>query len=128
MIEVILMADKKVVIETLSRIGVVNKKKKILFPSCYLYDEEGKIKIAHFKELFALTRDDAYNNVSEDDILRLKSTVWNLRNWGLINVNDENVEPHNKYIFVLPFKDKEFYQISHKFNIKNLYPIEKIIN
>ena len=76
MIEVTLKNDKKVVIETLSRIGIANKKKKILFPSCYLWEQDDKTYIAHFKELFKLTRPNAYDTICEDDILRLKAVVF----------------------------------------------------
>jgi len=124
MIEVKLKADKKVIIETVSRIGIANKKKKILFPSCYFYEKDGKTYIAHFKELFQLTRENAYNTICEDDILRLKATVFCLQNWCLIDVKPEDIEPHNKYVFVLNFKDKKDWIISHKFNIKNLYKSE----
>jgi hypothetical protein len=120
MIEVILKADKKVIMETLNRIGIANKKKKILFPSCYLWEQDGKTYIAHFKELFKLTRPNAYDTICEDDILRLKAIIWNLKNWGLIDAKDEDLEPHSKFVFVLPFGDKKDWIISHKFNFKNV--------
>ena len=128
MIEVTLKADKKVISETLSRIGIANKKKKIIFPSCYLYEADGKIYICHFKELFKLTRDNAYNTICEDDVLRLKSNIFCLKNWGLLEVDDNSINPHNKYVFVLNFKDKPDWIISHKFNIKNLYNSEKTVD
>jgi len=121
MIEIVLKCDKKVIIETLSRMGILNRKEKILYPSSYLYEDNGRFFIAHFKELFKITRDNAYVNICDEDILRLKAIVWNLRNWGLVDANEEDIEPHNKYIHVINFKDKHQYQISHKFNIKNLY-------
>ena len=125
MIEIKLLADKKVIQESLSRIGIANKKKKILFPSCYLLEDNDKIYLAHFKELFKITRDNAYENLCEDDILRLQSIAWNLKNWGLINVDDSSITNHSKYVFVLPFKEKNQWVISHKFNIKNLYSVKK---
>ena len=125
MIEVKLLCDKKVIIETLSRIGIANKKKKIIFPSCYFYEKDEKIYIAHFKELFALTRENSYNNMCLDDELRLKAVCFCLRNWGLIDVSDEAINPSNKYVFVLPFKEKSQWEINHKFNTRNLYLVEK---
>jgi len=125
MIEVKLLADKKVIVETLSRIGIANKKKKILFPSCYIYEQDDKNYIVHFKELFALTRENSYNNVCLEDELRLKATVFNLKNWGLIEVDDSVIDPHNTFLFVLPFKEKNQWQISHKYNTKNLYNVKK---
>jgi hypothetical protein len=72
-----------------------------------------------------LTRNSAYDNICEDDILRLKSTIFCLKNWGLLEVDDSNIDPHNKFVFVLNFKDKPEWQINHKFNIKNLYSVKK---
>lgn len=129
MIEVSLKCDKKIIIETLSRMGIANKKLKIVYPSCYFYEKDGKNYICHFKELFKLTRNNAYDNICEDDILRLKSIVFCLKNWGLVEVNnEEDIIPHSKYIFVLNFKDKNDWRINHKFNIKNLYNVKKGYN
>ena len=125
MIEIKLLVDKKIIVESCSRIGIANKKKKILFPSCYLYEQDGKVYIAHFKELFALTRENSYNNMCLEDELRLKATIFNLKHWGLVEVDDLTIEPHNKFLFVLPFKEKKDWEISHKFNIKNLYNVKK---
>ncbi|MEM4260966.1 MAG: translational repressor RegA [Candidatus Woesearchaeota archaeon] len=128
MIEVTLKTDKKVIIETLTRIGIANKKKKIIYPSCYLYEKDGKNYICHFKELFKLTRKNAYDTMCEDDNLRLKATCFCLKTWGLLEVDDSSIDPHNKYVFVLNFKDKPEWKISHKFNIKNLYISDKKIS
>jgi len=121
MIEIQMLTDKKVLTETLSRVGIANRKKKILFPTAYLYeDKEGKTFIAHFKELFMLTRENAYSNISEDDILRLKAICFCLKNWKLIDVKNEDIEPHNIFIFILPYKEKQDWVITHKFNTKFL--------
>jgi len=125
MIEIKLLADKKVIIESCSRIGIANKNKKILYPSCYLYEKDNKTFLLHFKELFLITRENSYNNVSLEDELRLKAVCFCLRNWGLIDVSDEAINPSNKYLFVLPFKDKKDWIINHKFNVKNLYNVKK---
>jgi hypothetical protein len=121
MIEIGLKCDKKVIQETMTRIGIANKKEKVIYPSCYFYEADGKNYIAHFKELFKLTRNNAYNNMCLDDELRLKAVCFCLRNWGLIDVSDEDINPSNKYVFVLPFKEKSQWRILHKFNIKSLY-------
>ena len=44
-IEVSLMADLKVIEETLTRCGIVNKKRKIIYPSCYIVEQFGKYYI-----------------------------------------------------------------------------------
>jgi hypothetical protein len=44
--------------------------------------------------------------------------------WGLIKVKDEDlklIEPHNKFIYVLPYKEKVNWVIQHKFNSNSIY-------
>ena len=120
LIEVKPTADIAVIRETLSRCGIANKKKKILYPSCYLYEAFGVYYIAHFKQLFLLTRQDGYNNLCEDDLARRNGIIFCLKNWGLIDVDESIIEPHDKFIFVLPFKEKNQWTISNKFNINNV--------
>lgn len=120
LIEITPTADIAVIKETLSRCGIANKKKKILYPSCYLYEAFGVYYIAHFKQLFLLTRQDGYNNLCEDDLARRNGIIFCLKNWGLIDVDESLIEPHDKFIYVLPFKEKNQWAISNKFNINNV--------
>ena len=57
--------DFMVVRETLSRIGVSPKGKKVLYQSAHLIHKNEVYIIAHFKELFAL--DGLPSNISEED-------------------------------------------------------------
>lgn len=120
LLEVKTLVDDKVIKETLNRVGVANKKEKVLYPSCYLWENDGKKYLVHFKQLFLLTRDSAYNNICEDDVLRRNAIAFCLKNWGLIEVADESIEPHNKYIFVLPYNQKKDWKVNHKFNFRSL--------
>jgi hypothetical protein len=120
LLEIDLLVDDKIVIETLCRMGICVKKKKILIPSCYLYENEGKYYLAHFKQLFLLTRDNAYNSVCEDDILRRNAIAFCLKKWKLINIDDSQIEPHDKYVFVLNHDEKKEWFINHKFNMRTL--------
>ena len=115
LLRVDLLVNEKVVKESLARVGVGDKKKKILYPSCYLVKQEGEYYLAHFKQLFTM-KDGGYNNISEEDIKRLNAIAFCLRKWGLIDVNEEAITPHDCFVFVLPFKDKESWKISHKIN------------
>tara|TARA_R110001606_G_scaffold88448_5_gene199255 strand:- start:111 stop:509 length:399 start_codon:yes stop_codon:yes gene_type:complete len=110
-------ADLKVIKETLTRMGIVNKTRRLLYPSCYLVEHFGAFYIFHFKELFSVTRSNYYNNLSDEDIHRKNSIVYCLNQWGLIDVEEEIITPHDTYVFVLPHKDKNDYVISHKFNM-----------
>lgn len=79
--------DFMVVRETLSRIGVSPKGKKILYQSCHLIHKNDIYIIAHFKELFAL--DGLPSNVSEDDIKRRNTIINLLADWELLEVVDK---------------------------------------
>lgn len=120
MVEISLNSDIKVIKETLSRMGIANKKQKILFPSCYLYQNFEHYYIVHFKEMFIITRENGYNNISEKDLERKNSIIFCLQNWDLIKVLNENeIIPHNEYVYVLSFAEKHKWTICHKFNVNN---------
>lgn len=120
LLEIKILVDDKVIKETLNRIGICNKKKKILYPSCYLFDKDGKYYLVHFKQMFLLTRDSAYNAICEDDLLRRNAIAFCLKNWGLIEVDSSAIEPHNKFVFVLPHNQKQEWKVSHKFNFRTI--------
>ena len=111
LIEITPIADIAVIKETLSRIGIANKKAKILFPSCYLYEAFGVYYIAHFKQLFLLTRQDGYNNLSDEDLSRRNGIIFCLKSWNLIDVDETLIEPHDKFVFVLSHKEKHEWTI-----------------
>lgn len=115
LLKIELKTNEKVVQESLGRIGVGDRKKKILYPSCYLLKKDGEYYIAHFKEMFLL-KDGGYNNISEEDIKRRNAIAFCLKNWGLIDVSEEAMTPHDVFVFVLPYKDKNEWKISHKIN------------
>lgn len=79
--------DFMVVRETLSRMGVSPKNKKILYQSCHLIHKNDIYIVAHFKELFAL--DGLPSNVSEEDIKRRNAIIKLLEDWELIEVVDK---------------------------------------
>jgi hypothetical protein len=120
LLKIKLLEDKKVIQETTNRIGIANKKKKVLFPSCYLYERDGDTYLVHFKQLFSLTRSNGYNNISIEDITRRNAVAFCLKNWGLIDIDDESIDPHDIYVFVLPHKDKNDWEINHKVNLFTL--------
>lgn len=137
MVEVKLLVDFKIVKETLARMGIANKKQKILYPSCYLYQNFEKFYIVHFKELFLLSRPDGYMNICSEDIARKNSIIFCLIQWGLIEVDGveldskgkiisvpDKLKPHDKFVFVLKNTEKFDWQILHKFNINSLMVAE----
>ena len=105
--------------ETLTRIGVASKKDKILYQSCHILHKQGRYYIVHFKELFAL--DGKPSNFSESDMAR-RNTITNLlKEWDLIEVviesQTENPISPISQIKVLPFKEKDEWELVAKYNI-----------
>lgn len=81
--------------ETLTRIGVCNRKKKILYQSCHILHKRGRYAIIHFKELYALDaaldksdRKNFFNDVSQEDIARRNKIVKILSEWDLLSEVD----------------------------------------
>jgi hypothetical protein len=105
--------------ETLTRIGVASKKEKTLYQSCHILHKQGRYYIVHFKELFAL--DGKPSNFSESDMAR-RNTITNLlKEWDLIEVvvesQTENPISPISQIKVLPFKEKDEWELVAKYNI-----------
>ena len=101
--------------ETLTRIGVSRKEKK-LFQSCHILHKQGRYFIVHFKELFALDGKSA--NISDNDIERRNTIAQLLSDWNLVEVVSAI---GNKAILsqikVIAFKDKHEWNLETKYNI-----------
>ena len=114
-IEVELLADYAVVCETLERIGVVNKREKLIYPSCYCLNQNDKFYVCHFKEMFKLNnKPSTFNKL---DRLRLQTIVYFLKKWNLVKVVDEDEinEILSDKIDVVKHSDKKDYKVIHKF-------------
>ena len=119
-VPVVLKKSMTCVIENLERIGINNRLKKILTPSCYVKKVGSEVRIYHFKELLAL--DGFREDVSEDDISRRNAIISLLVKWGVITpkLPDEIYqEESDKPIYVLPYAEKASYTINHKYEIEN---------
>ena len=110
-----LCADRKVIVETLTRIGVGNKASKILYPSCYLHTIGDVNYLLHFKQIFLL-RENHYNNISDNDLKRRNTIAFCLKNWGMIEVGDNEIAGKDEFIFILPHREKKNWNIVHKIN------------
>ena len=105
--------------ETLTRIGVASKKEKTLYQSCHILHKQGRYFIVHFKELFAL--DGKPSNFTESDIAR-RNTITNLlKEWDLVEIVSDSqtqnpVAPISQ-VKVLPFKEKQEWELVAKYNI-----------
>ena len=106
--------------ETLTRIGVASRKDNKLFQSCHILHKQGRYFIVHFKELFLL--DGKPSNLVENDIHRRNTITTLLADWGLVSIiNPElakDIAPLRQ-IKVIPYKDKQLWELCPKYNIGN---------
>jgi len=105
--------------ETLTRIGISSRKEKKLYQSCHILHKKGRYSILHFKELFIL--DGKKNTFTEEDKARRNTIVNLLEEWELIEIIDKNqtqdpIASLNQ-IKIIPFKDKENWDLAVKYNI-----------
>lgn len=106
--------------ETLTRIGVASRKDQKLFQSCHILHKQGRYFIVHFKELFLL--DGKPSNLIENDVERRNTIATLLADWGLITIiNREVATPCAplRQIKVIPFKEKNQWELCPKYNIGN---------
>lgn len=114
-IPVKLNVSEDIVKENLSRIGIVNRNEKKLYPSCYLIkdDTSGQYLICHFKDLLKVAGAD------ENDKIRRDTITWLFDKWGLVEVaNNTEITISKKKLFILTKEQKETesWQIVHKFH------------
>lgn len=116
-VEIKLKSDFLVVKETLERIGVANRRKKIITPSCYIIYQDHKYYIVHFKELLA--NNGFKKAIDEQDISRRNAIATLLDNWGLVEMKDDDLYQITlkENIFVLPYAEKKDYTINHKYQL-----------
>lgn len=109
--------DFMVVRETLSRIGVSPKGKKVLYQSTHLIHKNEVYIIAHFKELFAL--DGLPSNISEEDIKRRNAIIKLLEEWELIEIVDKEKVKDSMSINglkIIKYNEKDDWELIPKFN------------
>jgi len=109
--------DFMVVRETLSRIGVSPKGKKILYQSCHLIHKNDVYSVAHFKELFAL--DGLPSNVSEDDIKRRNAIIQLLEDWDLLEIVDKQKVKEKMPVAglkIIKYNERDDWDLIPKFN------------
>jgi hypothetical protein len=106
--------------ETLTRIGVASRKDNKLYQSCHILHKQGRYFIVHFKELFLL--DGKKSNLEENDIARRNTIATLMSDWGLISIdNKDKAEPLAplRQIKIIPFKEKNEWELCPKYNIGN---------
>jgi hypothetical protein len=105
--------------ETLTRIGVASRKDKKLYQSCHILHKQGRYFIVHFKELFML--DGKKANLEENDIMRRNTIATLISDWGLVGITSatELKCAPLRQIKILPFKEKNEWELCPKYNIGN---------
>lgn len=119
-IEAVTTDDFLKIKETLSRVGIANRKKKELHPSCLILHKKGKYYITHFLELYGL--DAKETEMTLDDYARRNHIAKLLESWNLIKIANRDImysviEETPINVYVLPFKDKKDWKICNKYNI-----------
>ena len=105
--------------ETLTRIGVASRKEQKLFQSCHILHKQGRYFIVHFKELFLL--DGKKANLEENDLSRRNTIATLLSDWGLVSFatkKELDCAPLRQ-IKIIPFKEKDKWELCPKYNIGN---------
>ena len=106
--------------ETLTRIGVASRKDNKLFQSCHILHKQGRYFIVHFKELFLL--DGKPSNLIVNDVQRRNTIATLLADWGLLSMikpeEAKDIAPLRQ-IKVIPYKDKQLWELCPKYNIGN---------
>lgn len=125
LLEVKPLVDISIIRETLTRIGIVDKKQKKIYQSCHLIEQFDTFYLAHFKQLFVMSRSKngfpGFGNVSMEDIDRRNSIAFLLAKWNMIKIiKPEEIDPHNTRVEVVSHKDAGEYTKIRKFNINNL--------
>ena len=125
LLEIKLLVDPNVIKETLSRMGIVDKKNKIIYQSCHLLKQFDTYYLVHFKQLFTLTPSKngyrGFGNVSLDDIERRNSIALWLIKWHMISIDDMNeIIPHRTKFDIVSHNDAVNYKKVRKFNINNI--------
>lgn len=106
--------------ETLTRIGVASRKEKKLYQSCHILHKQGRYFIVHFKELFML--DGKKSNLEENDVARRNTIAMLMSDWGLLTIDNRSVaQPVApiRQIKIIPFKEKDEWELCPKYNIGN---------
>jgi len=114
--------------ETLMRIGISSKKENKLYQSCHILHKRGNYVILHFKELFIL--DGKTDTFSNEDLARRNTIVNLLEEWNLLEIlepsqTEDPVAPLSQ-IKILPFKEKNNWELVAKYNVGKNIPKELI--
>ena len=125
LLEIKPLVNENIINETLSRIDIIYRRKKIIYQSCHLMKQYDSYYLVHFKQLFPLSTNKdgfaGFGDVTNKDIIRRNRIAYLLIKWKMIEViNTEDIEPHNIFVDTLSYNEALEYQKIRKFNLNNL--------
>lgn len=101
--------------ETLTRIGIANNKKKMLWQSCHILQKQGRYFIVHFKELLKL--DGRQVDMTKDDELRRNNIARLLEEWGMLEIITDVEFADENTFRVLSHAQKSEWKLLYKYRI-----------
>lgn len=101
--------------ETLTRIGIANNKKKMLWQSCHILQKQGRYFIVHFKELLKL--DGRQVDITEDDELRRNNIARLLQQWNMLEILSDVEFAEENTFRVLTHAQKSEWKLLYKYRI-----------
>jgi len=100
----------RIVMETLTRIGVAKKAKRKLFQTAHIMNYRNQHFLTHYKILL----NDISNQADENDFAKLNTVATLLQNWGMINISDTSlIDQYGTIpsIYVVPYKEKKSWEL-----------------
>lgn len=106
--------------ETLTRMGVPNKEKNVLYQSCHVLHKKGKYYIVLFKELFQL--DGRETDITEEDYARRNTIAKSLEKWNMIKILNPEVCASpilggRQGLTIIQFSEKSKWTLSPKYTM-----------
>lgn len=101
--------------ETLTRIGIANRRKKTLTQTANILHKKGKYYIIHFLELFELDGKESCRGPLEDE--RVEGIVRLLESWGLCEPLDDIGYGTLEGLTIIKFSEKRNWKLIKKYRI-----------
>lgn len=106
--------------ETLTRMGVPNQSKDVLYQSCHILHKRGRYYVVHFKELFAL--DGKLADMTDEDYARRNTIANILESWNMCKIlTPENSKSPilggRESLTIIPFSKKRDVELRTKYMI-----------
>jgi len=126
-IEINQNANINAVRETLSRMGIGDFSRCVLYQSCYLIEVKiGSQKnwyLAHFKELFRFLEGKTAE-MTDEDYDRLNVITMFLKNWNLISIKDEKYSDIEldkaPFVTIIKHHDRNDWIFTEKVNLREI--------